>query len=110
MRYNGEYIVIDGSKLEKIKIDKFFWYKYSEEEYRKFVEDSQEFFEKYQKGEDCTGYMIGESNALYVWEDMANCITVGKTKKGYGIAANGRHRAYIARKYKLKLLVCVGNF
>ncbi|MDE7436682.1 MAG: hypothetical protein K2N01_12810 [Lachnospiraceae bacterium] len=109
---DGEYIVINGRMLDKLPkefVDRYFWKDtYSEKQFRKFIEDSQDFFERYQRGEDCTGYMIGNANALHVWEDR--CVTVGKSKTGYGFATNGRHRIYVARKYKLNILVCVGNF
>lgn len=104
---NGEYIVIEGKQLADVTQDEYFWKRGSEVEYKKFVEESQPFFEKFQKGEDCSGERIGKANALYVYVDLANCITVEKLGELYYIASNGRHRAVVAKKYGLKLLVCV---
>lgn len=104
---NGQYIVIEGEQLADIIQDEHFWKRGSEEKYKKFVEESQPFFEKFQKGEDCIGERIGKANALYVYVDVANCITVKKIDDLYYISSNGRHRAAVAKKYGLKLLVCV---
>ena len=100
---NGQYIVIEGEQLADVIQDEYFWKRGSEEEYKNFVEESQPFFEKFQKGEE----WIGKANALYVYVDVANCITVKKIGDLYYIASNGRHRAAVAKKYGLKLLVCV---
>ena len=104
---DGQYIVIEGEQLADIIQDDYFWKRGSEEEYKNFVEESQPFFEKFQKGEECIGERIGKANALYVYVDVANCITVKKIGDLYHIASNGRHRAAVAKKYGLKLLVCV---
>lgn len=104
---NGNYIVIQGIQLADITQDEYFWKKGSEEKYRKFVEESLPFFEKFQKGEECSDEWIGKANALYVYVDLANCVTVKKLGELYYVVSNGRHRAAVAKKYGLKLLVCV---
>ena len=105
----GKYILIQPSQIEKIQKPEFgTWRRETELEYKQLIEDSQEYFRKYLENPSNESYYIYEHcDAAYVFVDIANVITVGKNANGkYEMAYNGRHRLYVARKYKLPLLVC----
>lgn len=104
---NKTYLVIRPEEMHDVKIDEYFWCSRSEEKFKNFVEDSQEFFGMFERGEDCTEYKIGKADAMSVYIDLGHCITVKHKLGKYEIATNGHHRAAVAKKYGLKLLVCV---
>lgn len=107
-RDDGIYKVIDGGQIANIDVPKGFWEKASEEQYKQFVENSQDFFSKYENGDSCDDYTIGENtDALYVYEHVGNCICVKEINGLYYVTSNGRHRLFVARKYNLKILVYV---
>lgn len=105
---NTEYIVIKGKELCRVKKDFHFWKgRHSQKEFKRLVKNSQQFFTDFQLGKDCSGYQVEGLDAMSLYVDISNAVTVNRTPKGYEIASNGRHRAYVAKKYKLNLLVCV---
>ena len=115
MKCDGTYKIINGKdiiEIPQMESDNFWKGKpFSKEEYCKFIEDSQDFFEKYIQGIDCTNLRIGTNNAkaIYVYESLQNCIKVRKIDSGYMCIDNGRHRCAAAKELGLNILVCEVN-
>lgn len=110
--WNGStYVLINGKDIMRIKDanKRFFWEQHnrSKEEYKKFVEKSQSFFERFISDEVSDIEWINMENekidALYVYADVSNEIILRKNKKKYQ-CINGRHRCAIAKKYRLNIL------
>ncbi len=110
--WNGStYVLINGKDIMRIKDanKRFFWEQHnrSKEEYKKFVEKSQSFFERFISDEVSDIEWINMENekidALYVYADVSNEIILRKKKKKYQ-CINGRHRCAIAKKYRLNIL------
>ena len=110
--WNGStYVLINGKDIMRIKDanKRFFWEQHnrSKEEYKKFVEKSQSFFERFISDEVSDIEWINMENekidALYVYADASNEIILRKNKKKYQ-CINGRHRCAIAKKYRLNIL------
>ena len=105
------YVLINGKDIMRIKDanKRFFWEQHnrSKEEYKKFVEKSQSFFERFISDEVSDIEWINMENekidALYVYADVSNEIILRKNKKKYQ-CINGRHRCAIAKKYRLNIL------
>ena len=108
--YRGkEYIVIQPweiAKIEKPELGEFG--RETEEQYRELVKNSQEYFKWYVRTKsDAPYYLNEEIDCAYLYLDIAHAITVGKMRNAkYGICSTGRHRLYVARKYRMPLLVC----
>lgn len=110
--WNGStYVLINGKDIMRIKDTnkRFFWEQHnrSKEEYKKLVEKSQSFFERFISDEVSDIEWINMENekidALYVYADVSNEIILRKNKKKYQ-CINGRHRCAIAKKYRLNIL------
>lgn len=106
---NYKYIIIQPSEIGRLEKPEFGTGRRGTElEYKKLIEDSQEFFQRYIENPTTDSFYIEEKkDAAYIFVDIANAITVGKNEYGqYEMDSNGRHRLYVAKKYKLPLLVC----
>ena len=110
--WNGStYVLINGKDIMRIKDanKRFFWEQHnrSKEEYKKFVERSQTFFERFITDEVSDTEWINmedeKIDALYVYADVSNEIMLRKNKRKYQ-CINGRHRCAIAKKYRLNIL------
>lgn len=109
--YGGKYICINGSEIIDIPGSNKpeFWEhsKYSEEEYKSFINNSQDFFDAYTNKKNYENYKIDSVDASYVYIHCGNCIVVKQTPDGYICGDNGKHRCAVAKKYNLRILVCV---
>lgn len=117
---NNNMQLIEGRNIRNVSVFRSpypgFWKKvkgngYTKASFRFLLEHAQSFFEAYIKGEDCTGIRIptidGDSvSALGVFVEYGKCVTVRMVKGGYEVL-EGFHRAYTAKRYRLKLLVYV---
>lgn len=106
---NKDYLLIQPSEIGETKIPEFGVHgRPKEEQYRKLLEDSQIYFQKYlEKPANESFYLNEDCDAATVFLDFANAVTVRKQKDGkYYVTSNGYHRMYIAKKYNLPLLVC----
>lgn len=118
----NEYCVIEPSLIRKMKRPKFdrdSRSDYSKKGYRTFLESMQPLFKEFE--EDKCIYEIGkqlQTDAIYERDDNLNfrsaflcagdSVKVRKHTDGtYSVLSNGMHRAYIAKKYGLRLLVNV---
>ncbi len=110
----------------------------SEQEYKKLIEDSKEFFHAYADGTldvdpryyfiygnsetekylDARGHFTGSKGVIEHISDnvfqadfhISNPVDVVRTDDGFVFSgADGRHRFYVAKKYNLDLLVRVIN-
>lgn len=94
-----------------------FWKKagskgYTKKQYKELIANSQEFFGMYIKGEECCDYRVpsgsGETvRAMDIHCHIGSCVMAEKRDKGGYRVVSGFHRAYIAKKYNMKLLVYV---
>lgn len=87
---------------------------YSELEYKQFLEQMQPLMEWYEAScfsfTDCVHDDDEKMTSLFEnsFVDVGHRIDVEKIPSGkYRVVSNGRHRMYVAKKYKLKLLVYV---
>lgn len=116
--------LINGNELKGTVLDEdkdyFFGScgRFTEEEYKKLVIDSQEYFERFvsydNEGEAVRAldnYYIDEQkkvNGNYVYYTHAVIVKRAPDGNGYVYAGNdGRHRFFVSKKYNLKLLVNV---
>lgn len=108
--YNGkEYIVIQSWEIAKIEKPEFGEFgRETEERYRELVKNSQEYFKWYVRTKSDAPYYLNErTDCAYLYLDIAHAITVSQMRNAkYGICSNGRHRLYVAKKYRMPLLVC----
>lgn len=104
-----QYILIYPNEIGKVEKPPFGKYgRETEQEYRKLLEDSQEYFQQYINNPSTKSFFISDScDAACLYLDLSQAVTVVKNKKGkYEVNSNGHHRMYVAKKYKLPLLVC----
>ncbi len=100
--------VIDGKQLKIKEKPGYYSGGLTEEDYLRFVQESQPYFIA-GDFEDRTTRVYGKS-AYAIWVDPCRAVVVehvGRNK--YEVTNNGHHRAYIAKKYKLKLLVYIDD-
>ncbi len=102
------YKVIDGSQIV-ISEHPGFHRDYTEKEFLKYVEASQDYVEN-ADFEDHKTKIMGKS-AYAIWVDRCRCIEVEELENGmYHVTNNGHHRAFIARKYGLKIVAYVDDY
>lgn len=94
-----------------------FWKKagskgYTKKQHKELIANSQEFFCMYIRGEECCDYRVpsgdGETvRAMDIHCHIGSCVMAEKCDKGGYRVVSGFHRAYVAKKYNMKLLVYV---
>lgn len=115
--------VIDAAEIQDLEEPPFNQSPYlSEEEYKMYLEKAQILFDEYSNTgsihtieykslEDIEKNREEERflcNFRYSFLHYGKCICVRKTMDGtYKVTSNGRHRAFVAKKYELRLLVHV---
>lgn len=105
-----EYRVIHSNEIASMKNPGFPWKGNREEDFVDFMEQSQKYFREWEVNKSSSSYKVGNVDFAYVYLDIGHCVCVGKNKKGkYEIASEGRHRLYVAKKYKFDILVCITN-
>ncbi len=103
------YKVIDGKKIGLRYEPEFIRGGLSEKDFYEFVKASQDYFIKGDL-EDRETIILGKS-AYAIWVDRARCVEVEDLGDGtYKVTNNGNHRACVANKYNLKILVYVDDY
>lgn len=106
-----EYRVIHGSEIAAMKNPGFPWKRNSEENFKTFLEKSQEYFRIWKQEGKTTSYKLGDADLACVYLDCGYCVCVQQNIDGtYQFVTNGRHRLYVAKKYNLDILVCVYQY
>lgn len=110
---NGKYILLKPEQIGKIEKPRFQkrGQAYSEDAYRHILEASQEYFRQYISHPSTDSFYISNNiDAAALYLDIGNAVTVVKDKNGkYVVDFNGNHRMYIAKKYRLPILVCCAD-
>ena len=123
MGFTEHYQVIDGSEIESFAHPdiKFKGRWESEDFYKNLIEKSQPYIKEYlltgtikepvinsiediEKFQEERDFLCGLKDGFF----GISCISAKQLKSGkYEIIVNGRHRAYVAKKYGLKLIIKV---
>ncbi len=102
--YPPGFNVVNGKDFVFQKNPGFYGEK-SEQEYLDFMIKCQLFFKSYAHGTAPHDYWIEGRNAGRLFTDIGTRVSVSQGRHGLTVATNGRHRAFIAWKYHLRLLV-----
>ncbi len=101
------YKVIDGRQLKIREKPGYYLGGLTEEDYKEFVFKSQDYIIK-GDFDDRETRVCGKS-AYALWVDPCRAVVVEQVGRKYRVTNNGNHRAYIAHKYGLKLLVYIDD-
>lgn len=100
----GSYKVLEGQDIAPFKCPDFGCYGHGpESSYKELVENAQLSFSEYEQ----TGSVKENPSAHFGFFFGSERVVVCKTISGQYHVINGLHRAFVARKYGLKLLVYV---
>lgn len=119
----NEMELIYGSEIKNISLlvppYRRFWKRakakgYTKKGYKELIANSQEFFGMYIRGEECSDFRVpdgegGAVRAIDVYCSIGNCVMAEKRKRGGYNIISGFHRAYVAKKFNMKLLVYVSE-
>lgn len=100
------YRVIPGHLIDQ-EDPGFYGAELRESDFLAFVQASQDYFHAWDP-DDRETRILGKS-AFMIWVDPSNCVEVIKSGGRYVVGHNGHHRAYIAHKHSLDILVQVAS-
>lgn len=105
-----EYRIIHSNEISFMRNPGFPWKGNSEKDFVNFMKQSQQYFKEWEQTKSNASYKVGNVDFAYVYLDIGRCVCVERKKNGkYIVASEGRHRLYVAKKYKFDILVCVVN-